>query len=323
MKQAFEIGDLKVEPGEKGKGWIPFVQTYLGEIKIPVIVANGSEGDKTLLLLTGIHGTEYVGMEAILRLMETLDPTKVRGQVLAIPFLNVPAFEYTTRGGPRDNLDLNRVFPGRNDGYLSERLANLVVEQILPKADYAVDLHCAQPTDLQESICGFYLSEKETTSLEMAKAFGLRTLWDLSSFRFGGTVGATAREKGIPIIIVEMGGEGRCLEEWVQVELRGFQNLLKSLDMVDGEPEGLPASYEISEGFYRHGNTGGFLRPRVRLGSEVKEGQLLGTIVDLHGNVLEELSAPMEGRVLGLRTLPRISPGDWTFWVGRKVREIS
>jgi predicted deacylase len=55
----------------------------------------------------------------------------------------------------------------------------------------------------------------------------------------------------------------------------------------------------------------------------VKEGDLLGTIVDLHGNVLEELRAPMEGRVLGLRTLPRISPGDWTFWVGRKVREIS
>ena len=322
MKKTFEIGKLRVEPGKTGKGWIHMGRNYSGDVKIPVIVANGTEGEKTLLLQTGIHGTEYVGMDAILRLMESLDPLKLRGQVLAIPFLNVPAFEYITRRGPRDKLDLNRVFPGKKDGYFSERLAHLVVEEILPKTDYAIDLHCAQLNDLQMGICGFFHSEKDPASLEMAKAFGIETLWNLSSSGLKGTFSAAAEEMGIPNLVIEIGGEGRCLEEWVQLEIRGFYNVMKSLDMIDGEPEGLPSKFEIREGFYRNGNAGGFLRPMVSLGDDVKEGDILGVIIDFHSNVFEEVKSPMDGRVLGLRTLPRISPGDWTFWVARTVMEI-
>jgi len=98
---------------------------------------------------------------------------------------------------------------------------------------------------------------------------------------------------------------------------------MKVLDMTDGKPEGLPSKYHLTEGFYQHGNAGGFVRPMVRLGSSVKEGELLGTIIDLHGNVLEEIRSPMDGKVMGLRTLPKINPGEWTFWVGKTVREIS
>ena len=152
MKKVFEIGDLKVEPGKKGKGWIKMAKTYYGELKVPVMVVNGSEEGKTLLLCTGIHGTEYVGMDAILRLFDSLEASGVKGQVFAIPFFNVPAFETITREGPFDSLDLNRVFPGKKDGFISQKLANLMVEEILPKADYAIDLHCATEYNLQTGI---------------------------------------------------------------------------------------------------------------------------------------------------------------------------
>lgn len=323
MKTAFEIGDLRVEAGEIGKGWIDIAKTYRGDIKVPVIAANGQEEGRTLLLLSGIHGTEYVGMDAILRFMDQLDPTKLRGVVLAIPFFNVPAFEYITRGGPRDNLDLNRVFPGSKDGFLSQRLAHLMVKEILPKVDYAIDLHCAQMNDLQMSLCGFFYSEKDQTSLNMAKAFGIDTLWDLSSSGLKGTFNTTTTEMGIPSLIIEAGGEGRCLPELVQLEMRGFSNVMKSLNMLDGAPEGLPTKFQVMEGFYRNGGTGGFLRPQVKLGDEVKEGEILGVVIDLHGHVLEEIHAHMDGKVLGLRTLPRIDPGDWTFWIAKTVRELS
>jgi predicted deacylase len=97
---------------------------------------------------------------------------------------------------------------------------------------------------------------------------------------------------------------------------------MKVLGMIDGKPEGLPSKYQIREGFYQSGSAGGFLRPMVKLGEEVKKGQLLGVIIDFHGKVLEEILSPIDGSVLGLRTLPKINPGDWTFWVAKTAREI-
>jgi predicted deacylase len=322
MKTPFEIGELKVKPGKIERGWINVAKTYYGDLKIPAIVANGLKEGKTLFLCTGIHGTEYVGMDAILRLMDSLDATKLKGIVLAIPFFNVPAFEYITREGAFDKLNLNRVFPGKKEGFLTEKLAYLMVEEIFPKVDCAIDLHGGQPNDLQVPICGFFATEDDT-SLRMAKAFGIETLWDLSSSGLKGTFADVATERGIPNLIVEVGGEGRCRKEWVQLEIRGFMNVMKELGMLDGKPEGLPSKYQIRQGFFRSGNAGGFLRPSVDLGSEVEEGQLLGNIIDFHGNVLEKVLSPMKGKVLGLRTLPKINPGDWTFWVARTVKEIS
>ena len=323
MKKAFVIGDLKVEPGKIGKGWIFMAKNYSGDLKVPVIVANGSKEGKTLLLCTGIHGTEYVGMDAILRLIDSLDPTQLKGQLLCLPFLNVPAYEAITRGGAFDLLDLNRVFPGNKNGFMTQRLAHMLVNDIFPKVDFGIDLHCGQMNDLQTNICGFFLSKKDDTSLKMAKAFGIDILWNLSSSGLKGTFSDTATEKGIPNIVIEVGGEGRCLEEWVLLEIRGFLNVMKTLDMLKGELEGLPAKYELREGFYTSGNAGGFLRVKVKLRDDVDEGQVLGSVIDLHGNVLEEVRSPMKGKVLGIRTLPRIRPGDWTFWVARLVKKIS
>jgi predicted deacylase len=85
-------------------------KTYYGELKIPVIVLHGVSPGKKLLLSSGVHGTEYVGMDAMLRLVQELDTRKMKGTLVAIPFLNVPAFETVTREGPFDSLNLNRIF---------------------------------------------------------------------------------------------------------------------------------------------------------------------------------------------------------------------
>jgi predicted deacylase len=78
----------------------------------------------------------------------------------------------------------------------------------------------------------------------------------------------------------------------------------------------------IVEGFWQHAGAGGFLRPQVKLGEKIKKGTVLGTIVDLHGNTLEETKAPFDGLIMEMRTLPKINPGDWSFWVGTVKEEI-
>jgi len=321
MGDTFQIEDVKVDPGKKGFGWLQLGKTYYGNLRIPIIVVNGANPGKTLFLGSGIHGTEYVGMDAMLRLIHEIDPLTLHGRIVAIPMINIPAFETVTREGPFDSLNLNRIFPGKKTGFVSEQIADLLMERVLPKVDYAIDLHGATLNDMQINICGFEESDR-VSSLHMAQAFGIEALWKMSTSGIQGSFTGTATGKGIPSIIVEVGGEGRCKEEWVQFEIRGFKNVMKVLKMIEGTPEGLPSRYMIVEGFWQHASTGGFLRPQVKLGERIKKGTLIGSVIDLHGNTLEEMKAPFDGLIMGMRTLPKINPGDWSFWVGTVKEEI-
>ena len=321
MGKVFAMGDVKAEPGERRFGWLKLANTYYGELSIPLIVVNGLSSGKKLLLNSGVHGTEYVGTDAILRLVHEIDPRTLRGTLVAIPFLNIPAFERISREGPFDSLNLNRIFPGKEVGFLSEQIAHLAVKEIFPKVDYAIDLHGATMNDMQIYICGYEECEK-FSALDMAKAFGIEALWKLSTSGIRGSFSSAATELGVPTIVVEVGGEGRCKEEWVQFEIRGFKNVMKMLGMLEGKPEKLLSQHKIVEGFWQHSHAGGFLRPHVNLGDQIKKGTVMGTVINLHGKVLEELKTPVDGLVLGMRTLPKINPGDWSFWVGVVKEEI-
>jgi predicted deacylase len=327
MKLTMTIGSLSVEGGEKKKGWLPMARTYSGDLKVPLMIANGSREGPTLLLCSGVHGNEYVGLESILRVFDRLSPSDLSGQIVAVPFLNVAAFETITREGPFDRLNLNRIFPGRPDGFLTERLADLVVSELFPKVSHAIDLHGATLNDIQSDLSCLHLSDAR--SLEMAKAFGLELIWDLDSGpskpRYPGTptsLNGCATTHGIPNIGVEVGGEGRCREEWVGLAVRGVLNVLRLLRMIEGQPAGLPLRYRLVEGFWTSGRSGGLLRNHVAINSPVARGQLISTIVDLHGETIEEVRSEIDGLVIGLRTLPKISPGEWTHWPVRVVREI-
>ncbi|UCB45224.1 MAG: succinylglutamate desuccinylase/aspartoacylase family protein [Spirochaetota bacterium] len=321
MAEKFQIGKLITNPGQKGFGWIKLSDTYYGELKIPLIVVNGANPGKVLFLGTGIHGTEYVGMDAMLRFIHEFDVSVLYGKIIAIPMINIPAFEAISREGPFDSLNLNRVFPGKKTGFLTEQIANLLIETVLPHVDYIIDLHGATLNDMQLNVCGFEESDR-FSSLDMAKAFGIESLWRMATSGIKGTFTGAATEKGIPSIIVEVGGEGRCREEWVQFEMQGIKNVMKVLGLIEGTPEGLPSRYRIIEGFYQHAAAGGFLRPQVKLGDWIKQETILGVIIDLHGNVLEEIKSSSDGLIMGMRTLPKINPGDWSFWVGTVKEEI-
>lgn len=327
MRTVFSIGGLAAGRGEKKKGWLPVARTHSGDLRVPLLLASGARDGPTLFLCSGVHGNEYVGLESILRVFDALDPERLAGGLVAIPFLNVPAFESATREGPHDRLNLNRIFPGRPDGFLSERLADLVVREVFPHVTHALDIHGATANDIQSDFACLHLSNGR--SLELAKAFGLELIWDLDSGpskpRYPGmptSFNGCATAHGIPNMAVEVGGEGRCREEWVALTVRGIGNLMRRLGLLEGEPQGLPAVYRLVEGFWASGRSGGWLRNHVALGSAIREGQLIGTIVDLHGEAIEEVRSQIEGLVIGLRTVPKISPGEWTHWPVRVVREI-
>src|SRR5262245_19320681 len=107
---------------------------------LPVAVLGNGKG-RTALVMAGNHGDEYPGQVAILRLMRELQPAQVRGRVILIPALNVPASRAGTRLSPLDGKNLNRCFPGKADDTPTEMVAHYLSTVLFPLADIVIDIH--------------------------------------------------------------------------------------------------------------------------------------------------------------------------------------
>ena len=89
-----------------------------------------------------MHGSEFAGIEAAIRLFNEIDPARLRGTLMVGMIYNFPAF-YHNMGFvvPQDGKNSGRAFPGSLDGTFSEVMAYYFTEHFLSKANYYVELH--------------------------------------------------------------------------------------------------------------------------------------------------------------------------------------
>ena len=156
----------------------------LGYHPVPMISLKGKDGP-TVLILGGTHGDEFEGPSAIMRLAQELDPATLSGQIILIPGLNAPAFAASSRVSPLDNGNLNRAFPGDPNGGPTAMLAHFVETQLIPRADFVIDLHsggkasyfqpCALATRTDDA-------DLYRANLDLAHAFGLPLVWVLGPY---------------------------------------------------------------------------------------------------------------------------------------------
>lgn len=106
-----EIGTICAEAGEKKTGWL---EIEGGGQKLPLTLICGAKEGPTLLISAGIHGAEYIGVQALSELSRELDPRELKGNVICIHVANPSAFrDYVRFFVPEDGKNLNRVFPGK------------------------------------------------------------------------------------------------------------------------------------------------------------------------------------------------------------------
>ena len=111
-----------------------------GSVMIPLTVVRNGTGP-TALLTGGNHGDEYEGPIALYDLARRLKADDVTGRVIIIPGMNQPAFAAGTRTSPIDRGNMNRAFPGRPDGTVTEKIADYFQRVLLPMADVVLDFH--------------------------------------------------------------------------------------------------------------------------------------------------------------------------------------
>jgi N2-acetyl-L-2,4-diaminobutanoate deacetylase len=116
-----------------------------GAIMIPVSVIKRGEGP-TALLTGANHGDEYEGPVALFKLAGSLRAEEVTGRVIIVPAMNYPAFRAGRRTSPIDQGNLNRAFPGRANGTITEKIADHFQRCLLPMAEYVLDIHSGGKT---------------------------------------------------------------------------------------------------------------------------------------------------------------------------------
>ncbi len=324
-QSTFAMGPVTARPGTTVSGTFA-VPARGGDpgTSIPFTVVHGRTDGPVLALVAGTHGMEYVPIVAVQRLRASIDPTSLRGTVVMVHVANMPSFlGRTIYDSPADGQNLNRVFPGKADGTLSERIADVITREVIARATHVVDLHCG---DGNESLrpYSYWITTGDPKVAEagrqMALAFGLDHIvvdgarpTDPAASVY---LSNTAVTRGKPALTTETGDMARTDEQSIGLVERGVAGLMRHLGMrADGpEPVAAPIWIERNE-VLRAGFTGIFTAA-VERGHTVAKGTLIGRITDFHGRVVEEIRAPFDGEIMYVIGTPPISQGEPVAMVG-------
>jgi uncharacterized protein len=313
--------------GVKEKGWIEFKYRNTGEpIRFPVGTVYGVSDGPTLVVLGGMHGSEFAGIEAAIRLFKEVDPRKLKGVLKVGMIYNMPAF-VNNLGFlvPHDGKNPMSTFPGSPLGTYGEAMAHYFDQTVLSKADYFVELHGG---DIPEALTPFTFHvetgdpQQDAGGKAMAMAYNipyvivdkLTDTQTAPNFAFG-----LCAWRGKPAILCESGQQGILKMDEVETHLVGLRNILVSLGMMDGKVVNTVKRTFLQDYSAVRSELEGMWYPSVKLNEMVKPGQVVGVLRDYFGQDLMQIKAKVEGPVTVIRTSSNARVGSVLIEHGRVV----
>lgn len=307
MRSPARIRDIEASRGTKAEGWLTIGETASGPIRVPVVVINGAEDGPTLCLTAGVHATEYAPIAAVMELVQSIDPARLRGAVVAVPVTNMRMFESRTGfTSPLDGLNLNKIAPGRRDGTISEMLADVMLREVIGAAAYHIDFHAGDFGEELYPFAGYSLTGRRDLDAKgeaMVRAFTPLLISlsppDSTIPPFAGSLNHAATRNGVVSILAEAGGNGTLHDADVRVHVDGARNVMRYLEMIDGPSAPQGRRVAARDRVVVRARRAGLLRLTARIGDEIATGEELGEIRDVFGNVIERVCASGDG-IVGL-----------------------
>jgi predicted deacylase len=327
-QEALTVGTASARRGEAAAGWIEVADGQDPGTRLPVSVVHGARPGPVLALVAGTHGYEYTSILALPRVRARLDPARMSGSVILVHMANPPAF-YGRRiyQGP-DGKNLNRSYPGRREGTISDRIAEAVTREVVDRATHLIDLHCG---DGNESLRPYSYATVtgnkalDDTAREMALAFGLDHIviersrpTDPASSIY---LESTATLRGKPAITTESGGMGLTDEASVAAHERGALSVVAHLGIQDAPSARVAQPVWIDRSQVVRAKATGVWYPAVEKMQSVAAGTLLGRVRDPFGALLEEVHAPFAGEILYVVGTPPVTEGEPLAFIGHVAHD--
>jgi predicted deacylase len=243
----------------------------------------------------------------------------------------MPAFNgravYTS---PIDHKNVNRVFPGKKDGTVSERIAYTLTNLVLSKSDYYIDLHGGEFNERIVDYIYYCSGSPESDlckkSLEMALAMDNKYLIPYEYLLLPDSVQSEYSEQeafrqGAASITLEWGDLGVVKQEEIESAIKGIRNVMKLVGMLEGTPVINSNPVYLVNTTFVNSNYDGIVYTFVDRAQYITKGTLIGYTTDYWGNILEEYHAPFTGIVVAVKATPAINKGEDVFQIAEPVDE--
>lgn len=294
-------------------------------VDIPVIVVRGKDDGPVLWIHACVHGDEYCGTFSTHAFVNSLDPEKLKGAVVALPILNITAFRSRQRTSPFEgynNRDLNRCFPGNPEGGFTEQVAAAIWRELKNNATHLVDFHTALTATTRWALYADLGGEVSKVGRQMAEAFGYEHVLPTPAGTLGGSAMMEAAAQGIPSYIIEAGGLGPAFtRETVEDVAERLRNLSRAIGLLDGPVTQYGPLTLFSNFEWVTAPRGGLFRARVKCGERIAKGDVVGTYIDPFGDDAGDVTAPAGGVVLAHHPGPIIPQGDVLIHIGLNPKQ--
>lgn len=298
-------------------------ESAYGTITIPIYQFKNGDGP-TIFLSGGVHGDEYEGQVALRKLAQSLNVATIRGRIIVLPSMNLPAAVAGKRLSPIDDLNLNRIFPGKADGSITETIAHYVSHVLLPLTDIQIDLHSGGTT-LDYIPCIIMNEqpddpERERKTQEALMAFGAPVALISKALDTTGLFEFECDARGILNLNAELGGAGMVRKHVVEIAERGIRNMLIHFGFTEGEIQGPETMGQAPSRLMKIPDLDSFVmapddglyEPFIELGDSVEAGQAIGQVHYLHHTDKAPwvVHAKAAGTLVNKRPPGKVSRGD-------------
>jgi N2-acetyl-L-2,4-diaminobutanoate deacetylase len=300
-----------------------------GTLMIPIAVIKNGPGP-SLLFTGGNHGDEYEGPVTLMNLARELQPKDIRGRVILLPCMNLPAVLNSSRCSPIDGKNMNRIFPGHRNGTITEVIAHYVSTCLLPLVEAVFDLHAGgKSAFIIPSVMMHYLPDPDLMDRTLAalKAFRAPVSVVIEEPDTDGMFDTVVENQGKVFICAELGGAGVLTPESLKVARAGVRNILVHYGMVDDQPT-TPGWHRWADSRLvevpdaNHSSStphDGLFEPLVEVGDSVRAGQPLARIhrpeeLDREPTVI---LAKVDGLVFVRHAATKVFKGDGVITIAR------
>ena len=297
---------------------------------LPVSIVKGRREGPTFTIVAGVHGFEYPPIVATQQLIQEIKMDALLGTIIFIPIANRGSFySRTPFVNPQDKVNLNNAFPGDANGTITQRLAHIITENIIPVSDVFLDIHGGDaPEDLLPFIC-YYNNEKRPKQTQRAKELSEASGFDyIVSYPYTLSDGEPAKytfkqavQDGKTALSIECGKLGNVQKEAVVLIKKGVYNMLAEMKMYGKGKGSRNNPIRLNSQVYIRSKEAGIFYSAIKAGDSVSKGDIVGRTTDEFGRELAQYKAPVSGIVLYNLATPPISRGNTVMCISRFLEE--
>jgi predicted deacylase len=280
--------DVDYERSGKQNGYLQVPHSHndsaWGNILIPITVVKNGSGP-TLLAVGGVHGDEFEGPVALMKLARNLKAEQIEGRVIVIPALNLPAVRAGTRLSPIDGVNLNRAFPGLYDDSVTGLIAHYVTNFLFPLADVVLDIHSGgRSLKFIPCVHLHRIADREQfrKMLAAATAWGAPYILLYADVAGAGLLAGESERMGKIVVGLEMGGAGECNPGMLRIAENGIRNVMIQQSLMKGEFDPplrkIPVLAATQREDYHFSHADGIYESFFEVGDEIEKGEQLGQL---------------------------------------------